>query len=503
MSESSDFFKYGRGYARYMQGITDVGKQGHREKNADGKYVWIDAPQDVLRDVGVERDTLLLARSIGEGMTLDEYKKLHDHVAALQTRYRNRELTNAAYQEQLWQLPKLIEGDRKAGKQTHYKPNRDASGQPVATAPDVSAVPLEKMKELSPDLAALPDIDIGDFWKEVEQRAATDDPRKPLPKGSDAEPTQSPQDAGVPPVVPSRKRGVLDQIQAGLDAVGIVEPTPFADGTNAAISAMRAIADPKNAGDHLRNAGISLVSAFIPYAGDTLKFAKYGAKAPRKGTRARKFADLLGMPTGGGSSGGGGGGGGGGHTGGAGASDGENGGILGSLANEVADGFGNLAEAMGPVGKALAGTVLGLKAFVHWLGKIDAASQKTIENNRELALYSGSLAGSYAQLDNQRLLRDIEKSQEMSGPLGRLTKAQSRLEDAKAEFTIPASKVGADLQALLVLGLTKIIETADYLEPITEYLMKLYKISEKSDDDATVLQYMARQANERMAKRRI
>ena len=64
-----------------------------------------------------------------------------------------------------------------------------------------------------------------------------------------------------------QKELLLDLTQFGLDIVGVFEPTPFADGTNAVISAGR--------GDWL-GAGISAVSIF-PYVGDLSK----GAKFPR------------------------------------------------------------------------------------------------------------------------------------------------------------------------------------------------------------------------------
>lgn len=57
---------------------------------------------------------------------------------------------------------------------------------------------------------------------------------------------------------------LLDLTQFTLDIVGIFEPTPFADGTNAVISASR--------GDWL-GAGLSLISV-IPYVGDVAKIGK-------------------------------------------------------------------------------------------------------------------------------------------------------------------------------------------------------------------------------------
>lgn len=65
------------------------------------------------------------------------------------------------------------------------------------------------------------------------------------------------------------KGTALDLTQIGLDIVGIFEPTPFADGSNAIISAFRG-----NWGD----AALS-VAGIIPYAGDLAKLGKLGGWA--------------------------------------------------------------------------------------------------------------------------------------------------------------------------------------------------------------------------------
>src|SRR5688500_17287538 len=53
---------------------------------------------------------------------------------------------------------------------------------------------------------------------------------------------------------PSRASTAMDMVQLGLDAVGAAEPTPFADGTNAAISLFRAfVSDPDRRREHLLN----------------------------------------------------------------------------------------------------------------------------------------------------------------------------------------------------------------------------------------------------------
>lgn len=70
--------------------------------------------------------------------------------------------------------------------------------------------------------------------------------------------------------------GFWDWVQGGLDAGGVVEPTPFCDLTSAIISGFRG-----NFGD----AGWSLLG-MVPYVGDLGKVGKYGGKAA-------KYADKL------------------------------------------------------------------------------------------------------------------------------------------------------------------------------------------------------------------
>lgn len=70
---------------------------------------------------------------------------------------------------------------------------------------------------------------------------------------------------------PSTAVMIADLTQLGLDLVGIVEPTPFADGANTVISLGRALFEWD--ASHLVGAAASGAS-MIPYLGDTAKFAK-------------------------------------------------------------------------------------------------------------------------------------------------------------------------------------------------------------------------------------
>lgn len=72
----------------------------------------------------------------------------------------------------------------------------------------------------------------------------------------------------------------LDLTQMGLDIVGIFEPTPFADGSNALISVGRSIGSAfsgewGDAGGHLLNAGLS-TAGILPGLGDLAKAGKIG-----------------------------------------------------------------------------------------------------------------------------------------------------------------------------------------------------------------------------------
>jgi hypothetical protein len=517
--DSSDFFQYGRSYALYMQGMTDVGRQA--SKDLEGNEV--DAPEYILNPTAVDRHTLLIAKSIGSDLTLAEFKNVRDSVEFLHRQYAERKITNAIFQEKLWAIPDRVTADRKSAPKPHYKPSRDKKGRPVAKQPDAGSVPLEVMQQPAPGmLDALEPIDFKQFWQEVVAEANGVDPSSlgsssAVPPGHGSVPVM----AGAPPVIGrgggdssgpdaggsplgGGRGGFVDQIQAGLDAIGILEPTPFADTLNAGISAIRALRDPENAGTHLKNAGISLVSAFVPYVGDAAKLGKYGlhARNSRAGqVAAGLFGGLGGHAGGGWGTGGSGGGGqvppGGGHGGGVGGSG------AGGMLQNIAGGFGNLAQAMGPVGFALAGASLGVKKFIDWLGKVDDASQKLINNNRALAQFDGGLAGSYARLDNERLLRQMDRAHELAGPMGRLTQNQSEYEAAKENLLLPFTKLATELQAIKTQIATYAIMFIDSIEPISEIIEWWYGESKDANQAKNVVDFMARQANERMAKRKL
>lgn len=93
--------------------------------------------------------------------------------------------------------------------------------------------------------------------------------------GGNATPPAAANDAGPDPV----ELG-LDLAQLALDITGIIEPTPFSDGSNALISAGRAIGslfsgDFGGAGGHAVNGVLSGVGV-VPYLGDAAKAGKVG-----------------------------------------------------------------------------------------------------------------------------------------------------------------------------------------------------------------------------------
>jgi RHS repeat-associated protein len=72
--------------------------------------------------------------------------------------------------------------------------------------------------------------------------------------------------AAASPWAPYPRNGnLLDNVQSSLDIIGTFDPTPITDSINGVVSAFRG---------NYGSAGVSLASALIPYAGDTLKAGK-------------------------------------------------------------------------------------------------------------------------------------------------------------------------------------------------------------------------------------
>ena len=96
-----------------------------------------------------------------------------------------------------------------------------------------------------------------------------------------ATPTQTPANAGMPSGGGSSSTELgLDLTQLVLDITGVIEPTPFSDGSNTVISLGRSIGSAWNGnwgdtGGHLFNGGLSALG-IIPYLGDAAKAGKIG-----------------------------------------------------------------------------------------------------------------------------------------------------------------------------------------------------------------------------------
>ena len=93
--------------------------------------------------------------------------------------------------------------------------------------------------------------------------------------------------AGAPSTAASPEEEIefWDWVQGGLDAAGVLEPTPFCDLTNGTISLFRG---------KWFDAGCSAV-AMIPYIGDASKIAKYGRKAGKCAAKAAEQLTNLGL----------------------------------------------------------------------------------------------------------------------------------------------------------------------------------------------------------------
>jgi hypothetical protein len=338
------------------------------------------------------------------------------------------------------------------------------------------------------------------------------------------EPTQSAQSQG------------LDALQVGLDAIGTVEPTPFADGANAAISLARAGTEPERAGEHLKNAATSVVS-MIPYVGDLAKGAKYAGKAANAGSKAAgKSSKAAGaganatgsaattgaaataanstsanpsaaipgnnswlsnvssfvtsmLPGGGsgkvgsgsgapGSSGGTGGGSGQGSGGGSGGSGGS--GAAGSAPNPGGPSGGNAPV---PNMDKLTDEVVEVAGVFGTLGKkaydfadhIDMVNRQMIEANREMTRFNGQLSAAYGQLDADRMGRNMRYANQQGESLSGLVGSQSGLEDAMQDFKGDWQIIGNDIQQVLTRLSSTGISILDVISPFEELYPHLRK----------------------------
>jgi len=332
----------------------------------------------------------------------------------------------------------------------------------------------------------------------------------------------------------------MDALHMGLDAIGLVGDAVVpgagvvADGANALLYLARAASDPEHAGEHLKNALISGVS-MVPFLGDAAKGFKYGAKTGTKSGKVNAASGILGSLFGGMAGGAGhGGGGGAAAAGGAGHGGGGHGANLAAAAANAVGGMGGgggappaqqpggagggqpgpqgmqswlsaIGNATAIFGVASSGVYAVTKSFEklnEWLNEVDRSSRKLIEENRELAKHSGTTAMAYAQLDRDRFLREVEKAQAMSGPLSRLTAAQSEYEDVMQEWNTPYDQLDADIQALKTGVATEIVRYLKNLDVIARVIEWWYSDQKSNTLAKNMVDAMARDSEARMANRK-
>jgi hypothetical protein len=348
----------------------------------------------------------------------------------------------------------------------------------------------------------------------------------PTPAPTPTSEPQSPSTAAENSPPPSAMSSGLDKIQTTLDAVGVAEPTPFADGSNAVISLVRAATEPGRRKEHLANAAISAISV-IPYVGDLTKATKYGSKAAKSTSTAAKSAPTASAAQGYGSSvsnvstsslsslvtslafdattssssssasqaanpsasASGGSGSTGGTSGGSGGTGGPGnptppapssppGGQPGQphqvnlLLTKLWDGLKNVFEKVAPFAGQVANATF---AFITFNTALYAANRAQLKLNENLRLYSGEIQAAYMRLEAGRVMRDVTRARSVEGNLAGLSDAQNRLERAQEEFTRPLQQVVLNLQTKITDGVAAILELVDSVEGITEWMEEFFR----------------------------
>lgn len=431
-------------------------------------------------------ELMQLAKATGSEIGTDAFKVLKGEVDSLQA--RRGQMTNRAYQEALWAIPAATAQRRAA----HFTPARDAKGAPLETTSlePGSAGAIAGLGAAEVTGMAVPDIPavLGGMMN-----------RPPLES-----------DSGTFTATSS-----LDKAQTIADAVGVVDQTGITDLANAGVSLTRAFTEPERAGEHLGNAAMRALSA-VPIVGDAAKLVKYGpkaAEAARGGNAAKALGSQGGaahMPTGGKATFGGGvsaaaqaalqaiggaagGAGGGGNIGGGGGTAPPGGQSPGN-ANNPAGGGNNVtgqqaAQNLSSLGSAIqaflngtgaAGATLAaighqvytraLKPLIDWFQAVDDTSRKMLEDNRRLAAYSGTIGAAFQKLDTERFMRDVSKSQDMSGSISKLADAQSRSEQAQQDLFQPYQKLSVEMQTMRTEVIAAILKGIDSIDVIGSFI---------------------------------
>lgn len=246
--------------------------------------------------------------------------------------------------------------------------------------------------------------------------------------------------------------GWLDMLQTGLDAGGVVDPSPITDGINAGVSIVRAFTDPQNAGKHIVNAGVSAVS-MLPYLGDLAKVFKYGGKAGKVAGEAGKvsgeaggFGGMIGKVLGG--LGGG----------------GSGGGLPPSDGATSNDGEGINWKFLGGLTLVATGLAASFKALGAWVDRTVESGKALIESQRDLSKYSGELTNAFAKYDTSKVFRDVRSAEYLDSSAAGLAGAQADLEDARAFRDLPQKRFNNDFgnaKAQVATGFTYIQSMLD------------------------------------------
>lgn len=402
---------------------------------------------------------------------------------------------------------------------------RDAPKEKFSSADGTSPANLAPQNITEPTSKSVGDLSEA----EVDENALIPNEQPRVVPTSASSPTsepQSPTTAAENSPQPSAMSSGLDKIQTTLDAVGAAEPTPFADGSNAVISLVRAATEPGRRKEHLSNAAISAISV-IPYVGDLAKASKYGSKAAKSTSTTAKSAPTASTAQGYGSSvssvstsslsslvtslafdattssssssasqaanpsal----------ASGGSGSTGGTNGGSGGSggpgsptppapgsppagqpgqphqvnlLLTKLWDGLKNVFEKVAPFAGQVANATF---AFITFNTALYAANRAQLKLNENLRLYSGEIQAAYMRLEAGRVMRDVTRARSVEGNLAGLSDAQNRLERAQEEFTRPLQQVVLNLQTKITDGVAAILELVDSVEGITEWMEEFFR----------------------------
>lgn len=166
------------------------------------------------------------------------------------------------------------------------------------------------------------------------------------------------------------------------------------------------------------------------------------------------------------------------------------------------EGEQKLAEAhekfWGVTKKATSGLAVVPLATVGFVKALQAADNALLERNRRLAQYSGALTASFAQLDRNRIRRDIERARGTSGQSAKLAEAIDELEQTLQPYTEGA----ANLLTQIATGITRMtngmIQIVDTIPMFASWKDKIIDALETEPDQPAappLVSYLQQMAN--------